>query len=43
MGASVIMSSNSNHVEMMKEKRNMRLAVLMVPVIGMANSILIIF
>ena len=37
------MSSDSNHVEVLKQRRNMVLAVLMLPVVGMAISILLIF
>lgn len=37
------MSGDSNHVEMIKQKRNLLLAVLMLPVVGMAISILLIF
>jgi len=43
MGASVEMSGNSDHVEMIKQKRNMVLAILMLPVVGMAISILLIY
>ena len=43
MGASVEMSSNSDNVEMIKQKRNLLLAVLMLPVVGMAISILLIY
>jgi flagellar biosynthesis protein FliQ len=43
MGASVEMSGDSDHVEMIKQKRNMVLAILMLPVVGMAISILLIY
>lgn len=43
MGASVEMSSDSDHVEVIKQKRNLLLAVLMLPAVGMAISILLIY
>lgn len=36
------MSSESSHVDTIKQKRNMVLAILMLPVVGMAISILLI-
>ena len=43
MEDSVKMSNNSNHVEMIKQNRNVLLVVLMLPVVGMAISILLIY
>ena len=43
MGASVIMSSDSDHVETIKQRRNILLAILMLPLVGMAISILLIY
>ena len=37
------MSSDTSHVEMIKQKRNLLLAILMLPVVGMAISILLIY
>ena len=37
------MSGDSDHVEAIKQKRNMVLAILMLPVVGMAISILLIY
>lgn len=39
----MIMSSDSNHVDMIKKQRNVVLAVLMLPVVGMVISILLIY
>lgn len=43
MGASVEMSGDTNHVEAIKQKRNLLLAVLMLPVVGMGISMLLIY
>jgi flagellar biosynthesis protein FliQ len=43
MEASVKMSNDSNHVEMIKQNRNLLLVVLMLPVVGMVISILLIY
>jgi len=37
------MSGDSDNVEMIKQKRNLLLAVLMLPVVGMVISILLIY
>ena len=37
------MSSDSSHVEIIKEKRNVLLVVLMLPVVGMAISIFLVY
>lgn len=42
MGASLEMSKDTNHIEILKQKRNLLLAILMLPVVGMAISILLI-
>lgn len=36
------MSKDTNHIEILKQKRNLLLAILMLPVVGMAISILLI-
>ena len=43
MGASVEMSSDSSHVDIIKEKRNALLVVLMLPVVGMVISMLLVY
>ncbi len=43
MGDSVEMSSDSSYADIIKEKRNVLLAVLMLPVVGMVISMLLIF
>ena len=43
MGASVEMSSDTSHVEMIKQKRNLLLAILLLPVVGMGISMLLIY
>ncbi len=43
MEASVEMSSDSSYADIIKEKRNVLLAVLMLPVVGMVISMLLIF
>ncbi len=42
MGASLDMNKDTNHIEILKQKRNLLLAILMLPVVGMAISILLI-
>jgi hypothetical protein len=42
MGASLDMSKDTKHIEILKQKRNVLLAILMLPVVGMAISILLI-
>jgi hypothetical protein len=37
------MSGDSNHVEMIKQKRNLFLAILMLPVVGMGISMILIY
>ena len=37
------MSGDSNHVEMIKQKRNLLLAILLLPVVGMGISMLLIY
>ncbi len=37
------MSGDTNHVEAIKQKRNLLLAVLMLPVVGMGISMLLIY
>ncbi len=36
------MNKDTNHIEILKQKRNLLLAILMLPVVGMAISILLI-
>ena len=37
------MSGDSNHVEAIKQKRNLLLAILLLPVVGMGISMLLIY
>ena len=43
MGASVKMSSDTSHIEAIKQKRNLLLAILLLPVVGMGISMLLIY